>query len=103
MGIPYQCAVITPVPQKVSALVSSKVVQPIMNAPTLAMMADTKIKCCVKLLARQPKSRKARQGGNSRAMSECDTLTTKLFYIPPLPLIMKIVSLVPVVVIIFII
>lgn len=74
-----------------------------MNAPALAMMADTKIKCCVKLLARQPKSRKPRQGGNSRAISQCDTLTTKLFYISPLPLIMKIVSLIPVVVIIFII
>lgn len=90
MGIPYQRAVMTSVPQNVSALVSSKVVQPIMNAPALAMMADTKIKCCVKLLARQPKSRRARHRVEiARTVSKCDTLTGKLFYIPPLPLIIR--------------
>jgi hypothetical protein len=57
MDAPYQRAMATmaSVPRNISALVSSKIVQPIMNRPTLAMMADTKIKCCVKLLARQPK------------------------------------------------
>lgn len=58
MGIPYQRAVMVLLPQNINVLVSSKVVQPIIKfSPPLAMMADTKVKCCVKLLARQPRSR----------------------------------------------
>lgn len=63
MGIPYQRAVTVLLPQNISVLVSSKVVQPIIEfSSPLAMMADTKVKCCVKLLACQPRSRMPAQG-----------------------------------------